>query len=342
MPAALTIAIDAMSGDRGPATLVPATLDLLAEVGDLSVVLVGRPDAIEPHLARHRGAIRDRVRVQEAPDVIAMDDPPAEALRRKRKASMRVAIDLLRDGEVHACVSAGNTGALMAIARFVLKMLPGVDRPAIISAIPAVGGHTHMLDLGANSSCTARQLCEFAVMGSVVATDVHGLERPRIGLLNIGTEEIKGNDTLKLAHQWLRGAALNYVGFVEGTDIMSGAVDVVVTDGFTGNVSLKTIEGAARMLVDTTRRELGRNLRNRMLALAARPLLRDVAARLDPGRYNGASLVGLNGIVIKSHGGADGPAFANAVKTAILEARKGVPTQISRLLADQPFLEQAV
>lgn len=342
MPATLTIAIDAMSGDRGPATLVPAALDLVAETGDLCVILVGRPDAIEPHLAGRSSGIMDRVRLREAADVVAMDDPPADALRRKRQASMRVAIDLLHDGEAQACVSAGNTGALMAIARFVLKTLPGVDRPAIISAIPALGGHTHMLDLGANASCTARQLCEFAVMGSVVATDVHGLEQPRIGLLNIGTEEIKGNETLKLAHQWLRGAALNYVGFVEGNDIMSGAVDVVVTDGFTGNVSLKTIEGAARMLADTTRRELRRNFRNRLLALAARPLLRDVGARLDPGRYNGASLVGLKGIVIKSHGGADGPAFANAVKTAILEARKGVPTQISQLLADQPVLELAV
>ena len=341
MPRRLTVAIDAMSGDRGPDELLPAVLDLAAESDDLELVLVGQPEAIDPHLSRRPGRVRDLVRVLAAREVVGMDEPPAEALRRKRDSSLRVAIDLVKAGEAQACVSAGNTGALMATARFVLKTLPGIDRPAILSAIPAIGGHTHMLDLGANSAATARQLCEFAVMGSVVAHDVHGLERPRVGLLNIGTEEIKGNETLRLAHQWLRDeSTLNYKGFVEGDDILSGSVDVVVTDGFTGNVALKTMEGLVRTLAELTRAEIRRSTRNRLLALAARPLLKDLAARIDPRRYNGASLVGLRGIVIKSHGSADGVAFATAVRTAVVESTKGVPTQISELLSEQPFVER--
>ncbi len=341
MTGRLTVAIDAMSGDRGPAELVPAVLDLAGESDELGLVLVGHPDAIDPHLSRLPGKVRERVRVQAASEVVGMDEPPAEALRRKRDSSMRLAIDLVKQGEADACVSAGNTGALMATARFVLKTLPGIDRPAIISAIPTTSGHTHMLDLGANASASARQLCEFAVMGSVVAQDLHGLDRPRVGLLNIGTEEIKGNETLRLAHQWLRESTLDYRGFVEGNDILSGTVDVVVTDGFTGNVSLKTMEGLVRTLAEMTRSEIRRTALNRLMAAAAYPLLRGLKARLDPRRYNGASLVGLRGIVIKSHGSADGMAFANAVRTAVLETSKGVPTQISALMSEQPFVEQS-
>ena len=341
MTGRLTVAIDAMSGDRGPAELVPAVLDLAGESDGLGLVLVGQPDAIDPHLSRLPGKVRERVRVCPASEVVGMDEAPAEALRRKRDSSMRLAIDLVKQGEADACVSAGNTGALMATARFVLKTLPGIDRPAIISAIPATGGHTHMLDLGANAQATARQLCEFAVMGSVVARDLHGLDRPRVGLLNIGTEEIKGNETLRLAHQWLRESTLDYRGFVEGNDILSGTVDVVVTDGFTGNVSLKTMEGLVRTLAEMTRSEIRRTALNRLMAAAAYPLLRGLKARLDPRRYNGASLVGLRGIVIKSHGSADGVAFANAVRTAVVETSKGVPTQISALMSEQPFVEQS-
>lgn len=336
----LTIAIDAMGGDSAPAVPVGATLDLLERDSRLAAILVGLASEIEPLLGARAARLGDRVSVRAASQVVAMDEPPGEALRRKRDSSMRVAINLVHSGEAAACVSAGNTGALMAIAKSVLKTLPGVDRPAIISAIPALGGHTVMLDLGANTVCTARQLCEFAVMGDIVASDLLGLERSRIGLLNIGTEEIKGNDTLKLANQWLRASALNYVGFVEGTDIMSGAVDVVVTDGFTGNVALKTIEGTARMLGQVTRQELRRSLLSRVMALSAAPLFRSLAARLDPRRYNGASFVGLQGIVIKSHGGADQTAFATAIRTAVLEAQKGVPTRIGRVMAEQSFLEQ--
>lgn len=337
----LTIAIDAMGGDSAPAVPVGATLDLLRREPELRAILVGLPDQLEPLVAHRSASLRARVTIEAASQVVAMDEPPGEALRRKRDSSMRVAINLVRDGRATACVSAGNTGALMATAKFVLKMLPGVDRPAIISAIPALGGQTLMLDLGANSVCNARQLCEFAVMGDIVASDLHGLAQPRIGLLNIGTEDIKGSSTLKNAHQWLRASSLNYLGFVEGTDIMSGRVDLVVTDGFTGNVALKTIEGTARMLAQITREEIKRNLFSRAMALGAAPLFRSLAARIDPRRYNGASFVGLQGIVIKSHGGADETAFATAVRTAVLEAQQGVPTRIGNVMAEHTFPEHS-
>jgi glycerol-3-phosphate acyltransferase PlsX len=341
MPKALTIAIDAMGGDSAPSVPVGATLSLLRRQPRLHAVLVGLPDQIEPLLEHRSAALRDRVSVAPASQVVAMDEAPGDALRRKKDSSMRVAINLVKDGGAQACVSAGNTGALMATAKFVLKTLPGVDRPAIISAIPALGGQTLMLDLGANAVCTARQLCEFAVMGDIVACDLHGVEKPRIGLLNIGTEDIKGNPTLKQAHQWLRASALNYQGFVEGTDIMAGSVDVVVTDGFTGNVALKTIEGTARMLAQVTREEIKRSILSRAMALGAAPLFRSLAARVDPRRYNGASFVGLQGIVIKSHGGADETAFATAIETAVLEVEQGVPTRIGQVMAAQSFGEES-
>ena len=341
MPRSLTIAIDAMGGDSAPAVPVGATLDLLRREPDLAAILVGLPDEIGPLLEHRSASLRKRVTIQPASQVVTMDEPPGEALRRKRDSSMRLAINLVHEGRAAACVSAGNTGALMATAKFVLKMLPGVDRPAIISALPSLGGQTLMLDLGANSVCTARQLCEFAVMGDIVASDLHGIERPRVGLLNIGTEDIKGSAPLKLAHQWLRASALNYVGFVEGTDIMSGNVDLVVTDGFTGNVALKTIEGTARMLAQVTREEIKRSIFSRVMALGAAPLFRSLAARIDPRRYNGASFVGLQGIVIKSHGGADETAFATAIETAVLEAQKGVPTRIGHVMAEQSFPEHS-
>jgi phosphate acyltransferase len=341
MPLPLTIAIDAMGGDSAPDVPVGATLSLLRRRPELRAILVGLADELDPLLAHRSASLRDRVVIQPASQVVAMDEPPGEALRRKRDSSMRISINLVHEGRAAACVSAGNTGALMATAKFVLKTLPGVDRPAIISAIPSLSGQTLMLDLGANTVCTARQLCEFAVMGDIVACDLHALQSPRIGLLNIGTEDIKGSTTLKRAHQWLRDSKLNYVGFVEGTDIMSGHVDLVVTDGFTGNVALKTIEGTARMMAQVTREVIGRSLFSRVLALGATPLFRSLAARIDPRRYNGASFVGLQGIVIKSHGGADETAFVHAIETAVLEAQKGVPTRIGRVMAAQSFPEHS-
>jgi glycerol-3-phosphate acyltransferase PlsX len=331
----VTIAIDAMGGDHGPAAAVPAALEVLAAEPDLAVLLVGRSEALDPLITSKAAAFGDRLSVRVATEVVAMGERPQEALRRKKNSSMRVAIDLVKAGEAHACVSAGNTGALMAIARFVLKTIPGIDRPAIISRIPARRGHTHMLDLGANADCTPEHLLQFAVMGSVIATDLDGVERPKIGLLNIGEEDIKGDEVVRDAARLLGASTLNYVGFVEGDDIFSGEVDVVVTDGFTGNVALKTMEGLAGMIGATVRTEFTSGLSRRIGALTSWPALRAIRRRLDPRAYNGAGMVGLAGVVIKSHGGADAFAFGQAIRVAMTEARHGVPTEISKLLEAQ-------
>jgi glycerol-3-phosphate acyltransferase PlsX len=330
MSAGLTIAVDVMSGDHGAEVAVPAALDVLAATPDLRLTLVGRGAVVRALLG---GALPDRCSLVEASEVVAMDERPRDAIRRKKDSSMRVAINLVKKGEAAACISAGNTGALLAMARFVLGMIPGIDRPAIVSAVPAAHGHTVMLDLGANPDCSADHLVQFAVMGSIIASDLHGIERPRVALLNIGEEDIKGTEEIREAHRRLAAAPINYCGFVEGDAIFSGAVDVVVADGFTGNVALKTMEGAARFIGSVIREEFTRNALRKAGALAAAPALRALQARLDPGDHNGASMVGLAGVVIKSHGGANRAAFANAIRVAITEARKGVPDQIGALMA---------
>jgi len=323
-----------MSGDCGPSVCVPAALAAAAEFPDVRFTLVGRRSELEHRVA---SAKRANIECLFAEQVVEMNDHPREALRRKKDSSMRRALDLVKAGQANACVSAGNTGALMAMAHFVLKMLPGVERPAIVSLIPSRGGHTFMLDSGANVSCTPAQLCQFAVMGSVLAQDLEGAhERPRVGLLNIGEEEIKGNETVQSAHNLIGASGVNYVGFVEGHDIFSDKVDVVVTDGFTGNVALKTMEGAARLITDTLREEFTRSTARKLGALAAGPSLRALRTRLDPRRYNGATMVGLNGIVIKSHGGADLFGFQRAIEVAVMEARNGVPAKIAQELGAAP------
>jgi glycerol-3-phosphate acyltransferase PlsX len=324
-----------MSGDLGPQVCVPGALAALDGHPDLDLVLVGRPELIDAQLKRLPRTTLERVRIHAASQVVAMDDTPREAIRRKKDSSMRVALDLVAKGEAGACVSAGNTGALMATAHFVLGMIEGIERPAIIAAIPAEGGHTYMLDLGANSAATAEQLYQFAVMGAVVAADLSARPRPRVGLLNIGSEDIKGHELVKAAHQRLLASRLDYIGFVEGNDTFTGAVDVVVTDGFTGNVALKTMEGLARMIGGAVRSEFTSSPWRKLGALAAAPALGGLRKRLDPRRYNGASMVGLAGVVIKSHGGADTTAFAHAVRVAGVEARNGVPSQISAELKAQ-------
>jgi glycerol-3-phosphate acyltransferase PlsX len=329
--APLHIAIDAMSGDRGPSVSVAAALAAAREVRDVRFTLTGRQADLERELA---GAGLPNVSCLFATEVVEMTDHPREALRRKKDSSMRRAIDLVKANDAHACVSAGNTGALMATAHFVLKMLPGVERPAIVSIIPSRGGHTYMLDLGANASCTPAQLCQFAVMGSVLAADLEGAhERPRVGLLNIGEEEVKGNDVVQAAHNLMSAADINYVGFVEGHDIFSDQVDVVVTDGFTGNIALKVMEGASRLIANAMREEFARSPLRKLGYLAALPTLNALRARIDPRRYNGAAMVGLNGIVIKSHGGTDQFGFQRAIEVAILEARDDVPAQIAQRMS---------
>src|SRR5690606_2168314 len=267
----------------------------------------------------------DRLRFKTASEVVAMDEPPADALRRKKDSSLRVAIELVKKGEADACVSSGNTGALMATARYILKTLPGIDRPAIISALPGITGPTYMLDLGANVGCTPEHLLQFALMGSVVAGDMLEVGRPRVGLLNIGQEDIKGNETVREAGELLSRSGLNYIGFVEGDGIFHADVDVVVTDGFVGNVALKTMEGVAKLISSFLKQEFHRNTLRLMQGFVASSALEAIRTRVDPRRYNGASLVGLNGVVLKSHGSADEFAFETAVKTAMVEARKGVP-----------------
>lgn len=324
-----------MGGDHGPSVTVPAALSALQKDADLRITLVGLKEPVQALLNGAAAPLLSRIQLREASQVVTMEEKPQEALRKKKDSSMRVAIDLVKAGEADACVSAGNTGALMATARFVLKTIEGIDRPAIISRIRARHGHTHMLDLGANSECSAEHLFQFAVMGSVVAADMHGIARPRIGILNIGEEETKGDSVVQEAARLLSASKLNYIGFVEGDDIFSGEADVVVTDGFTGNVALKTMEGLANMLVGALKTEYTRNPLRYVGALASWPVLRSLRKEFDPRTYNGASMVGLTGVVIKSHGSADTVSFANAIRVALVEARKGVPTQISNLLKQQ-------
>jgi len=322
-----------MGGDHGVKVTVPAAVEWAARDPQCAFVLVGLEDDIRAELARAHGADNPRLRVHHASEIVAMDEPPANALRGKKDSSMRVAIDLVKNGEAQACVSAGNTGALMAISRFVLKTLPGIDRPAIATMLPTVKGHTHILDLGANVDCTAEHLLQFGIMGAELVASVEHKPRPSVGLLNIGEEAIKGNDVVKEAATLLRASGLNFYGNVEGDDIYKGTTDVVVCDGFVGNVALKTSEGLAQMLGTYLREEFGRNLLTRLLGLVAMPVISAFKRRVDHRRYNGASLLGLRGVVIKSHGSADTFAFGCAIEHAIDEVRTGVLAHISERMA---------
>jgi glycerol-3-phosphate acyltransferase PlsX len=334
----VTVAVDAMGGDHGPSVTVPACFDFLEATPHARVVLVGMPAPLEAALAKARPHLRERITVRAATEVVDMDEPPADALRRKKDSSMRVAINLVKDGTADACVSAGNTGALMAIARFVLKTLPGIDRPAIASQLPTKTGDTLVLDLGANVSCTADQLVQFAAMGSALVSAVDGIERPTVGLLNIGEEDIKGSDVVKQVAELLKASTLNFYGNVEGDDIYMGTTDVVVCDGFVGNVMLKTSEGLAHMLYEFLKTEYTRNLLTRVAAAVVYPVLMSFKRRIDPRRYNGATLVGLRGVVVKSHGGADVFAFANALTRAAAEVEHGVLDKIAQRIAEMPHM----
>ncbi len=328
MTRAVTIALDAMGGDHGPEVTVEAALYMLREESQLRLILVGDQENLNAQLHRSRIGHDSRLTVHHASQSVEMDESPATALRTKKDSSMRVAINLVKEGVADACVSAGNTGALMATARYVLKTLPGIDRPAICTSLPSIDGHTHMLDLGANVDSTPQHLFEFAVMGSVLATAVDNIERPRVGLLNIGAEDIKGNEQVKGAAQLLAASNLNYIGYVEGDAIYKGGADVIVCDGFVGNVALKTSEGLATMIGHFMKLEFTRNILTRVVGLFALPVLKAFRSRIDPRRYNGASFLGLQGIVVKSHGGADAMAFANAIRIAMLEVDKAVPQHI--------------
>lgn len=331
----LRIALDAMSGDHGPSIVIPAAAKILAEFDNVELIVVGDEKVITPLINQQSTKIQQSFSVRHATQVVEMDELPSRALRYKKDSSMRVAINLVKQGEADACVSAGNTGALMATARYVLKTLPGIDRPAIISAIPNMEETTtHVLDLGANIDTSAEHLFQFAVMGSVLTEAVDNLANPRIGLLNIGEEEIKGNEQIKDAAKRLNAiSGINYIGFVEGDDINKGTVDVVVCDGFVGNVSLKTTEGVAKMISHYVKQSFNKNWLTRLAALICLPILKNIRNKIDPRRYNGASLLGLRGIVIKSHGSADELSFSYAIREAIIEVQKNVPSKISQQLA---------
>jgi glycerol-3-phosphate acyltransferase PlsX len=320
-----------MGGDHGPAVCVPAALAMLSDNPDLRIVLVGREEQIQPLLNGNS----ERLSVLHADEVVGMDEKPGDALRKKKNSSLRIAVNQVKEGAADACISAGNTGALMATSKFVLKTLPGIDRPAIMAAVPTTEGHVHMLDLGANSDCNSDHLFQFAVMGSVVSSVVESIENPRVALLNIGEEDMKGNDNIRQAAAMLSESDLNYVGFVEGDGISKHKVDVIVCDGFTGNVALKVMEGTASLVSHFIRKGFGSGLYGRFSGVVALPVLKRLRKSLDPRQYNGASLVGLNGIVIKSHGGADQLALQQAIRVAMLEVEKRVPETIHRLLVEQ-------
>jgi glycerol-3-phosphate acyltransferase PlsX len=338
-----TIALDAMGGDFGPDVVIPAAVHVVKKYSDIHIILVGDETRLRESAKAHHIDLDKHFEIQHASEVVEMHDDPASAVRKKKDSSMRVAINLVKEGRAQAVVSAGNTGALMATAKFVLKTIPGIDRPAICTTIPSYGGHTHMLDLGANVDSSAEHLFQFAVMGSVLAEAVDNTHKPKVGLLNIGAEDSKGNAQVKAANKLLQNGPFNYIGYVEGDDIYSDKVDVVVCDGFVGNVSLKTMEGVAKMIARMMREEFQRSALSKVAGLIAWPVLTRFKKRVDPRMYNGASMLGLNGIVIKSHGGADVLSYANAIEIALLEIKKSVPGHIRECmepLLQQPPLEQ--
>jgi len=327
----ITLAVDAMGGDHGPKVTIPASINALSKYDQLHIILVGDKELIQKELQKNKYT-NTRLSIKHASEVVEMDESPQSALKNKKDSSMRVAINLIKEEKAQACVSAGNTGALMATARYVLKMLPGIDRPAIASSLPSQKGTTYMLDLGANTDCTAEHLLQFAVMGAMLVSSVTGNPKPSVGLLNIGSEDIKGNEIVKEAGELLRRSHLNFYGNVEGNDIFKGTTDVVVCDGFVGNVALKTAEGIAQLMGRFLTQEFKRNWITKLMAFVSLLVLNRFKKRLDPRRYNGASFLGLKGIVVKSHGGADSYSFFFAIQTAIEESKNNVLEKIQKQL----------
>ena len=320
-----------MGGDHGPSVTIPAALSFLKQQPDVEIILVGLEETLRTELKRHHAENNPRLTIKHASEVVAMDDPIEVALRRKKDSSMRVAVELVKEGGAHACVSAGNTGALMAVSRYVLKTMAGVDRPAICSILPNQKNEpTYMLDLGANVDCSPHHLHQFAIMGSVLFSAMEGVAKPTIGLLNVGTEEIKGNEVVKETGILLRAdherGILNFYGNVEGNDIFKGTTNVVVCDGFVGNVTLKAIEGLSRFMKSVFKQSA--------LSMLGALIARGALKKLNPERYNGAGLLGLKGLVFKSHGGANAYAFEWAIKRAFDAAKYNVQEQLSAMIAE--------
>src|SRR5689334_3863847 len=327
------LTIDCMGGDHGPSVTVPAAVNFVRSHPDAQLMLVGIESAIRAQLKKLKAVNEPALTVVPASEIVAMDDPVEVALRKKKDSSMRVALNRVKEDDAQACISAGNTGALMAVSRYVLKTLPGIERPAIAFALPNPTGYTMMLDLGANVDCEPQHLLQFAEMGHALVSALEGKDRPTIGLLNIGEEMIKGNETIKRAGELLRASTLNFRGNVEGDDIYKGTTDVIVCDGFVGNVALKTSDGLAQMLGDFLKEEYTRGVFARIAAAVSWPVIRRFRDRVDHRRYNGAALIGLKGIVVKSHGSADRLAFATALARADTEVRHGLLERIGEEVA---------
>ena len=332
MSSDITIAIDAMGGDFGPTEIIPAVDYSLKKYTQLNVILVGKKDVILSQLKKYNIENSERITISHASEIVEMDESPSQALRNKKESSMRIAIELVRDGSAKACVSAGNTGALMATSRFILKMLPGMDRPAICTTLPGINGTSHILDLGANVDSSSEQLFQFAIMGDQLTSAVKNKDNPTIALLNIGEEEIKGNDRVKQAAKLLEESYLNYIGYVEGNNLYTGNVDLIVCDGFVGNVAIKASEGVADFLLHNVKNEFKSSMYSKFAALIAMPILKSLQHKIDPKRYNGASLLGLRGIVVKSHGSAKRISFSRAIDEAMIEVENNIPEKINTKL----------
>jgi glycerol-3-phosphate acyltransferase PlsX len=329
----ITIALDMMSGDHGVSSSVPAAIESIEKFDDMFLILVGDQDKINPLISDKIKILENtRYKILHTKESINMDDEIISAIRGKKKSSMRLGINAVKNKDADACVSAGNTGALMALSKIILKTIPGIDRPAICGSLPTKSGQFHMLDLGANVECSAKHLYQFSLMGSALVQSLELNNKPVIGLLNIGSEEFKGNDTIKSAGQLISKSNLNYAGFVEGDDMFSGKFDVVVADGFAGNIALKSIEGVAKVISHFIKTEFTKNMFTKLSALISLPVLKSVKQRVDPREYNGASLVGLQGVVVKSHGGADSYAFSQAINTAYYEVKNELLNKIESLI----------
>ena len=325
----LTLSLDVMSGENDPDASILGALKLLSSRKDIKLILVGNSEIIKNKITN---ADHNRIEIIHTDEIIVMDDSPLDALRKKKNSSMRVAIDLVRDKKAQACISSGNTGALLAISKNSLKTIPTIDRPALMTSIPTKKGFVYILDLGANTLCSAEQLTQFALMGSTVAKEIKNIDKPRIGLLNIGQEEIKGNESIRDASLLISKTSLNYIGFIEPTNIIEDIADVIVTDGFTGNIVIKTMEGSVNLISDYIKEAFGYNFYNKLIGLMATPVLGRFKTRLDPRHYNGALLLGLNGIVVKSHGGTDAYGFHHALLTAVDEIEKDIVSKLKATL----------
>ena len=321
----ITLSLDVMSGDKDPEASISAALNLLEIREDLRIILVGNEDIIEKLTS---GRTSDRLQILHAKDIVQMSDPPVVVLRQKKQSSMRLAVNLVRDGVAQACVSSGNTGALMAISKYALKTIPSIDRPALMTSIPTIKDSTYFLDLGANSSCTPEQLYQFALMGGVVAREIRGIDQPRIGLLNMGVEASKGNQVIKEAGKLMNSSSMNFIGYVEGNNLVEDIADVVVCDGFTGNIALKTMEGSVRLVLRFVEDAFNSSAFNKFSSIVSKPALSQVKDKIDPRRYNGALLLGLNGVVVKSHGDSDSFGVHHALITAIEEVQKDIVAKL--------------